>query len=548
MHDPAQTTNAINAWRESLGAKKVLDDALTLEKYGRTTQADAPQPSCVLYPESTEEVQAIVQIASEHGVVVYPISCGKNWGYGDACAASDGAAIIDLGRMNKILEVNSELAYCVIEPGVTQGQLYKYLQENKTGLWMDATAAGPDSSLVGNTADRGFGHTRYGDHILTTCSMEIVLANGRVLNTGFGHYEDARAAQVYPYGAGPFMNGIFTQSNYGIITRIGLWLLPEPEAFEFFYFMVDDFAQIEDLVDRLRPLRMNGTLTTAIHIGNDFRVMTSTGHYPWDKTKETPLSPELRDDMREQSMAKAWQGSGSISGSKSSVRAARKELKRALKGLCRPRFLTDWKVDTAEAIARNLVKIGLGRAFEWRMRIVRQNFDLLKGIPSSEPLRGAQWRLRKPPEGIEDLRDINIGLYWVSPVMPMLGSEPIAIQKIVEPIFHAHGFDMIVSFILLTERSVVAIFNIAFDKTVAEECQAASDCYDAMMKAIMENGYYIYRSGLQGMPKIKQRSSVYWDVATSLKRALDPQDIIARGRYIDPLETTASPTSQSSNP
>ncbi|MFP6617566.1 MAG: FAD-linked oxidase, partial [Candidatus Hydrogenedentota bacterium] len=107
---------------------------------------------------------------------------------------------------------------------------------------------------------------------------------------------------------------------------------------------------------------------------------------------------------------------------------------------------------------------------------------------------------------------------------------------IVEPIFHAHGFDMVVSFILLTERSLVAIFNIAFDKSVPEDCKAASDCYDAMLEALMDQGYYIYRSGLQGMPKIKNRSSVYWDVATDLKRALDPKDIIARGRYIDPLD------------
>ena len=69
-----------------------------------------------------------------------------------------------------------------------------------------------------------------------------------------------------------------------------------------------------------------------------------------------------------------------------------------------------------------------------------------------------------------------------------------------------------------------------------------------MMTTIMENGYYIYRSGLQGMPKIKERSSVYWDVASDIKRALDPKDIIARGRYIEPLQASDPPKSESSNP
>ncbi len=110
---------AVSEWITTLGEKAVAHDPGTLDKYARTTQAKATRPCCILYPERTEDVQALVEIASDHGVPVYPISCGKNWGYGDACAPTDGAAIVDLGRMNRILEVNTELAYCVVEPGVT---------------------------------------------------------------------------------------------------------------------------------------------------------------------------------------------------------------------------------------------------------------------------------------------------------------------------------------------------------------------------------------------------------------------------------------------
>lgn len=533
-----RSDSAVAEWTAVLGEQGVAADAETIDRYSRTTQATATRPCCILYPENTEEVQALVEIASKHGIPVYPISCGKNWGYGDACAPTDGAAIIDLGRMNRILEVNTELAYCVIEPGVTQGQLFEYLQTNETGLWMDASAAGPESSLVGNTVERGFGHTRYGDHFQTCSGMEIVLADGRVLNTGFGHFSNAKATRVYPYGVGPYLDGLFTQSNYGIVTKIGLWLMPEPEAFNFFCFQVPRFEDLEELVDRLRPLRMAGTLNTAVHIGNDFRVLAGSGKYPWDLSKGVaPLPPEVRQQLCAQSGAQAWQGSGSITGTKAHVRATRKALKKALRG-CASRlvFLDDRRIRILERCCAVLNAVGLGKKMARAMKIIRPNFDLLKGVPTIEPVMGAYWRLRRPPDTPGEPLDSGCGLYWISPVIPMQGREAIALLNLAKPIFAEYGFDMVVSLILLTERSLVGIFNVGFDKAIPEEAERASACYEALVDAMMARGYNLYRSGLQGMPKMRKEPSVFWDVAAEIKHALDPKDIISRGRYIPPLE------------
>ena len=90
---PEQVQRAIAAWSQTIGANKVAHDTATIDEYARTTQAEAPRPSCILYPESTEEVQALTHVAQEHRIPLYPISCGKNWGYGDACPSSDGAAV-----------------------------------------------------------------------------------------------------------------------------------------------------------------------------------------------------------------------------------------------------------------------------------------------------------------------------------------------------------------------------------------------------------------------------------------------------------------------
>ena len=540
----SDATQAIRAWAGALGDDRVRADAETLDRYARTTQASATRPCCVLSPLSTEDVQAIVKIASTHGIVVYPISGGKNWGYGDACAPTDGAAIIDLSSMNRILEVNTPLAYCVIEAGVSQKQLYDHLQDNKTGLWMDVTAAGPDSSLVGNTADRGFGHTRYGDHVLSCCGMEVVLADGRVLNTGFGHYPNAQTTHVYRYGLGPFLDGLFSQSNYGIITKIGLWLLPEPECFNFYFFRVQQHADLARLIDRLRPLRMSGVLQTAIHIGNDFRVLAASGRYPWEEAKgQTPLPEDLHQAMRRRGGLGPWQGTGSITGTKAHVRATRKALRKAIGGFATLRFMDDRLMYWAGRVERFLGLFNRGKVLGRMLHTLRQNMALLKGEPVEEPLLGVQWRLRNPPEDeIGDPLDSGCGAYWVSPVLPMEGHHALRVMELVEPLLKQYGFDPNVSFVLLTERALVSIISISFDRSLEEESARASECYEALMDTLLSEGYYVYRCGLQGFPKIRNEDSVFWEVAAQIKRTLDPKDIIARGRYLAPLPTRDDPS------
>lgn len=100
-------------------------------------------------------------------------------GYGMAAPATPGQVVLDLKRMNRILEVDADLGTCLLEPGVTYQQLKDYLVENNIPLWIDVPTVGPIASPVGNTLDRGVGYTPYGEHFMFQCGMEVVLADGR---------------------------------------------------------------------------------------------------------------------------------------------------------------------------------------------------------------------------------------------------------------------------------------------------------------------------------------------------------------------------------
>jgi len=114
-------------------------------------------PSSIVSPASTAEVSAIVKWANEFKIPIYPISLGRNWGYGGASPRVRGSVVVDLGRrMNKVLNINKASATVLVEPGVTYFALYEKLQEVAPELSMDCTDIG-GGSVLGNACDRGLG-------------------------------------------------------------------------------------------------------------------------------------------------------------------------------------------------------------------------------------------------------------------------------------------------------------------------------------------------------------------------------------------------------
>jgi 4-cresol dehydrogenase (hydroxylating) len=188
--------------------------------------------SAAVAPDTVEQVQQIVRIANQYKVPLYPISTGRNLGYGGSAPAYSGSVVVDLKRMNRVLEVNEDNATCLVEPGVSYFDLYRHIQERKLKVWIDVPDPGWGSPL-GNALDRGGGYTRpqFRNHFDAHCGLEVVLPNGELMRTGMGALPNAKTWQQYKSGCGPWVDGLFSQSNFGIVTKMGFWLMPEPEAY-----------------------------------------------------------------------------------------------------------------------------------------------------------------------------------------------------------------------------------------------------------------------------------------------------------------------------
>ena len=290
---------ALEQWVAALGADHVILDTPRRQAAETATFTTTHRIPAIIRPANREEVQECLRVANRFRIPVYPVSSGKNWGYGSRVPSRDASVLLDLSRMNRIQEFDEKLAYVTVEPGVTQRQLFQFLGARNSGLWMDATGSSPDCSLIGNVVERGFGHTPYGDHFAQVCAFEVVLPTGDLAETGFSRFGSAPSGRVYRWGVGPSLEGLFSQSNLGIVTRMTIWLMPAPEHFEAFFFQCNRHDQLAPLVEALRPLRLQGVLRSTVHIANDYKVLGGIQQYPWQETNgETPLRPEVMEQLR----------------------------------------------------------------------------------------------------------------------------------------------------------------------------------------------------------------------------------------------------------
>ncbi|MCW5261935.1 FAD-binding oxidoreductase [Verminephrobacter eiseniae] len=181
----------------------------------------------VIRPGSVQEIQAIVRIF--HGnnppAGLHAISTGRNWGLGSAEPATDDVVTVDLGRMNSVRRVDCDAGYAVIEPGVTQLCLAEAL--DGTNRMLNVTASSGHTSVIGNALERGVGLRRQRTEDLL--GLEIVLPDGELARVGWWP-EQTRRTAANPYGLGPSLLHLFTQSNLGIVAAAVVSLLPRPES------------------------------------------------------------------------------------------------------------------------------------------------------------------------------------------------------------------------------------------------------------------------------------------------------------------------------
>lgn len=526
-----QLARALDRWAQVLGSEYLSRDPRLLGQAETATFATTPRIPAILRPRDRQQIQECLRIANQFAIPLYPISSGKNWGYGSRVPSADGCVLIDLGRLTRIVDFNEQLGYVTVEPGVTQQQLYGFLKQRGSKLWLDATGSSPHCSLIGNVMERGFGHTPYGDHFAHVCGLEVVLPNGDVIETGSARFPGSAAAAVNRWGLGPSLDGLFSQSNLGVVTRMTIWLMPEPECFEAFFFRSEDHEGLPALIDALQQLRIRDILRSSIHIANDYKVLNGLQQYPWRETGgQTPLSPEQMAHFRKRLTFGYWNASGGLYGTPGQVSEAKRLLHLALRRQNgKLRFLSEEKLRLARRFAKLfslLTRWDVTRTIE----IVEPVVGLMRGVPTSQTLASVYWRKRMPAPANPDPDGDRCGLLWYAPVAPASGQDVAKLAELATSTLLQSGFEPMISLTMLTPRTVYAVVSITYDREVPGEDDRALDCYFHLARRCTEAGYHPYRLGVQAM-LAPTDAETYRTVLARLKSVLDPNGVLAPGRY-----------------
>jgi glycolate oxidase len=241
--------------RGIVGATNVLSSASDLLVYecdGFTIEKN--KPDVVVFPNSTEQIVAIVKACRELDVPFVPRGAGTSLAGG--CLPVGGGVMIALTRMKRILEVNYRDRYAVIEPGVVNLWLTNHIKPSGFHFAPDPSSQGA-CTIGGNIATNSGGpHTlKYGVTVNHVLGVELVLPDGRVVRTG-GPTEDNPGYDLTGVVVG-------SEGTFGVAAKAWVRITRNPEAYRT---LLGVFESVDDATNTISDIIGAGIIPGALEM------------------------------------------------------------------------------------------------------------------------------------------------------------------------------------------------------------------------------------------------------------------------------------------
>ncbi|MFD5406195.1 FAD-binding oxidoreductase [Streptomyces griseorubiginosus] len=486
---PGNVELALRDFVAELGSEAVLTDAEALAEFRDpfwvrgSADFDA---SAMVMPRNVEEVQAVVRIANEYQIPLWVFGQGRNNAYGGAAPRLPGSVLVNLRNMNRVLEVNEELAYAVVEPGVRFFDLYDALEECGGMLW----ASVPDlgwGSVVGNALECGIGAMPLGDHASNICSMEVVLPTGEIMRTGMGALTNSKVTHAYRHSFGPEVEGLFFQSSLGIVTSMGIRLMPRPERVLCGLIGFEGEQLVEPVIDIMRGLMLEGIVQGLPLLGQGIGM---------EDDSKGVMDPS----------SGTWNVRFALYGREERVEADYRIVENAFSEVPGVRF--------SRYAFRGDDRASQDGNHDDRARC---------GIPDMD-----FWNMFKEFAYGEDTAHLDL-----SPVGPMVGRDVAETVELIRSLYASSPLPYAWG-VILQGRCVTYVTATVFNPTEEQQTREVYRAYNERVVQLAKAGYPVYRTNIHHMDHVAEQydfnDHIYRRFNETLKDALDPKGILQPGK------------------
>jgi 4-cresol dehydrogenase (hydroxylating) len=448
-----------------------------------------------LRPPTVGDVREVLREAARNRTPLFPVSRGRNWGYGSHLPSRDGSVVLDLSALNAIGDLDRASLSVRIEPGVTQSDLYEFLRIHAPDLAMNVTGSGLGTSVLGNALDRGMGYA--GEKDRDVYAIEVLLPDGSFVGPVDGVHHKSRQ-----HPAGVSTDALFFQSNFGIVVGARLRLRIRQEA-EDAVILQGPFESVVETLKAAYEQRLVDGPTHVSEPGRTKRIGFGLLRTLWGRD---PSPQEVLDCFPEQGTFNALVP---MSGRRRVVNAAWKELK----GMAKPGVrLQKVNAGLVAFAAKWLARFG-ARNKAARILALRPILALTWGEPSDAGLASLDGYKGGDPDRA------GRGAIYGNAVSSF---DPAAARK-AEGIVRSGWKDCAFTWITLDSTCMLTIYTLHFDDRQADEVHAANA---SIIKELRSSGFPQYRLDID-TPAAPGADAV----TRRLKSAFDPLGLIAPGRY-----------------
>lgn len=483
----------------------------------------SPHIKGVLIPESIEQLGDMIRKANSTGTKLYPISSGRNWGFGSKLPQGEGQTIVNLCRLNKVEMYDEKHGVVRVQPGVTQIQLAIFLRERGSNFYLDVTGSGAETSVLANALERGIAYN--GQKTEQAYGFSCLDGTGKFIKGGFASIAaDHPIGYLYEHDLGPSLDGLFLQSNLGIVIS-GYIKLRTRQKFHKYFSVSFDTTHLSSYIGFLRSMHHADVFTGIARTGDFSRSLQTSAPIFKKELENLGLSydPGQVEALFMKMHPREWTSFGCLEGEKEIVQSRLKIFKRNLK-MSVPKaniqIFDDRLIDGLATLYKalrckhRLAYLNVGKSF----------LGLTRGNPSDAALPMTAW-----PEPIngEDVDSNAQGLLFLVPLIPFDPEEVSGFYALIEKL-KSEWQDVQIGVTLnpLSARTLEAVVSLKFFHSVVGHKAA-----DVFSRQFSTRGWLPYRLANHTRKQFVHADSGNFLLFERLKEVFDPKGVIAPNRY-----------------